>query len=784
MKTTTMLKILKLCFCGLFYLAMNDAFATEDITKLNDMVVTAQRKSENVQSVPMSINAVSAFDMGNHHITSANDLNQEIPGLQITNPHGNSQPIFSLRGISASDYTSNQSSPIGVYLDETYLGASTTHGLSFFDLERVEVLKGPQGTLYGKNTTGGAINLISRTPDLYADLETKARIGYGNFQDRELTASSETALLPGRLAIRAAVDYKNDDGWFKNPLGPNMSQTNRGAGRITLNSKLSERLDAVFKLLIARSDARTTTPRTVGAVPIPGLGMSNLVGYVRPTSLGFREGEINYVGHNQVDFNHASLRLSYDANKLKFISVSSWYDTEFHDNQDSDGSPLSLLEINWGHKGKAFSEDLRMESNWGGPFSMIGGVYFGYEKAAMSNTYRFFKDSPVIVAAVDPGTANLLSQFGIIDHRMTTETISTSLYGQGRYQFTERFGMDLGARFTTDQNRLKYLNISHLDQAGNPLGSWLPGNNSGIEAPFLPPAFGGVYLDGAYTQASTSPRSELNKNVSGKINLDYTLSKNIMAYTGYSRGYRNGSFNSGLFYSATSLAQTGYTKPETINAYELGIKSDWLDERLRLNLAGYYYDYQNQQIVNVVGASSQLLNAGGSQIYGLESALIARPIERLRLSLGTNLMHSEYKKLSLANTQTTTIPDDMLNLAGNQLIAAPNFQLTGAIEYSIQPFRGGMVDLGVSGSYQSRQWFSAYNSSPGYENIGQAPYGLMKTYLTISDATDHVSLNFHVDNLLDEDYNAYAINVASGFGYNFFQPGPPRRFGLDLNIRF
>ncbi len=755
----------------------------DSVSALDEVVVTAQRKEENLQQVPLSINAISSSDLENHNTRNATGLAEMVPGLQTTNPAG-WRPIFSLRGISMADYSSNQSSPVGVYSDETYLGAVTTHGLAFFDLDRVEVLKGPQGTLYGRNTTGGAINLISRSPDLDEAGESMVRLGYGNYNEKRIFAAAESPLLPGRLAARAAFDFDLDDGWWKNHNGPNMAQANRVAGRLTLNGQITDELNALLKLTIAQNSPRFNPARTIGAVQVPGGNLFNYGGYTRDPSYGIREGAINRVGRTASDLNLVSLKLTYDPGSVKFVSVSSWYENQVKFNQDNDASPVSVLEIDWFSQHNAFSEDMRMESDWEGPFSIIGGVYISRDENKMNNFYHAFGDPPWLIGKSNPALFNLMSKYGIVDQQMAISSVSTAAYTQGRYQFTDRLGMDMGVRFTVDQNDLDYLNISRLDHNRSPLGSWVPGNNS-INAPFIPPSAGnpGAFLNGPYTTDSASRREQQDQNWTGKIGMDYALTPDMMLYGHYSRGYRSGNYNPGLVYSMQNVEKRGYTSPETVDAFEVGVKSDWLDNRLRLNMAGYYYLYENQQIMNVVGGSSELQNAGQSHIQGIENSLLAIPLEGLRITFGTNVMDAVYDDLKLANTATPD-PNDQISLAGNQLIAAPKFKLAGAIDYSFEPGFGGMIDLGVNGSYQTHQWYSAYNDKPGYEQIGQQPYGLMNAHIAFSDTKGRYTLALHSENLLDEDYDVYAVNLASGFGYNGFIPGPPRRYGLDLSVRF
>ncbi|KKK58743.1 hypothetical protein LCGC14_3041360, partial [marine sediment metagenome] len=192
------------------------AAAVEAFKGLEEVVVTAQRRSQSTQDIPAAITGITANDIESMGFENANDITAQIPNMNVSNPYGDTQPIFSIRGISMSDYNPNQSSPIGIYADEAYLGAIYTHGLNFFDVERIEALRGPQGTLYGKNTTGGAINIISNTPQINAENSGYINVGIGDYSARSTNGAAETTLIEDKLAARLAFTYKQDDGYVSN----------------------------------------------------------------------------------------------------------------------------------------------------------------------------------------------------------------------------------------------------------------------------------------------------------------------------------------------------------------------------------------------------------------------------------------------------------------------------------------------------------------------------------------------------------------------------------------
>jgi len=730
--------------------------------------VTAQRRSEPLQQVPMSVTALGGRDLERSGVLSSYELDQQVPGLQASTSNG-VQMVFSLRGVSMSDFNSTEASPIGVYLDETYLGAITTHGMAFFDLERVEVLKGPQGTLYGKNTTGGAINLITRGPALDGAASGEVRAGIGDHGARRLFLAGEAALSPGLLAVRAAFDAEHDHGYIRNRLGPAMAQADRHAARVTVQGRLTPATDVLLKLTRSRASPRTNPPRMEGIFAVPGLGNVNLAGYTRPADMDYLETSINKSGHALVELDLASARLRHDAGPWNVTAVTSWYRTRYRLEADGDGSPQALIEPDWRFNGHAVSQDVRVASNWNSPFSVIGGVYWNREQRAMFNTYRFFDTPLPLVQLQDPALAAMLNAYGLVDHSMTTRTASMAAYAQGRWQAGDRLGLDAGVRFTSDRGTLRYINISQRTTAGVPAGSWIPGNTSGIDAAFLPPGLGGRYLTGPYTTASGPRRTEREHNWSGKLGMDYRLAPHAMAYASVSNGFRSGAFNPGLVYSPDTVINQGYTRPETITALEAGLKHEWPGQRLRLNLAGYGYRYRNQQFIHVVGASTMLLNAGAAQIHGIEADLQWRPGSAWKTTAGLNLMRTKYTELVLGADR----------LDGNQLISAPTARFNATIDYRAPLAHGGVLELSLAGSAQGRQWYSAFNGRPGHQRIGQSGYGLLNARAALSDRNGRYTLVAQASNLLDRRYDSYAISLA-GFGFDYFIQGAPRRVSLSL----
>ncbi|MBU0538984.1 MAG: TonB-dependent receptor [Gammaproteobacteria bacterium] len=782
---------------------------------LEEVLVTAQKRSESAQDIPIAVTGVTADMLDKLGFENANDVSAQVPNMQVSGPYGDVQPIFSIRGVSMSDYSSNQASPIGVYVDEAYLGPVYSHGANFFDIERLEVLRGPQGTLYGKNTTGGAINIITRTPNFDGENSSYVKGGFGSYNATSLEAGTEGELIPGVLAARIAGSLKRDDGYVE-VVGQdaNAAQTDFQGARLSLNWIINDKLDAVLKITTSGNDSLSTPPRNEARTDLRGTGLEgdsngyiDYTGYSRGSrNLDFHETESNAIGALITNTDLAVLTMNYNADNYTLTSVSSYMDADYYQMADTDGSPNGLLEIKWSSDSVSFSQDLRFTSNFDGMFNIIAGAYYGSEDLYMQNIYDIFDQIPdVRVGVAKPDNIPIfpyLIDFGMIDQRLETKKTSAAIYTQMRFDFSSDFGMDVGLRYTRDESKLSYLNISRLSNSGLPLGSYVPGNTTGVDNAWItlpltvfdlqnlisdPTALlnyaNAGYTHGAYTLDSAPELSAPEQEFTGKIGLDYRFNDDFMVYGSVSRGYRAGSYNGGVYYQPRPL-ETAYASPEFINAYEVGFKADMAEDSVRLNAAAFLYDYTNQQFINVVGISNFLENAGGSQIMGAEAELWARLTERLTLQAAVGILETEYTDLSLANTETIANQDDRVDLSGNELISAPKLNVSFSADYDILITDYGYLSVNANANFQDDQWFSAYNDQYGYENIRQDAYWLYNGRLSWYANDGSYSISIWGKNLLEEEYDSYAINLQAGFGFDQYLAGQPRTYGAEIQFKF
>ena len=713
-----------------------------------EIVVTAQKRSERLQDVPVSITALTGDSIRKQRITQADDLVSKIPNLQLTATVGENTPIFALRGVSMSDYSLNQSGPVATYYDEVYKGNFALLGVALYDLERVEVLRGPQGTLYGKNTTGGAVNLISKKPEF--NNSGYINLGYGNYNRLEANGAINVKLAP-TLAARIAFTAEQADGWFVNKLPgkPNLDDVREYAVR---GSLLWEPADGVSFLL--RGSTSLQNPHNYGIFAQPGpFGVGNGVyeangqgtSYFR-TGLNSREIQSNYTPRRYARTYATALTTNVRvADALTVTSVTSYDYGSLQFGEDTDGSPTRTLEIPYTDKVRQFTEDLRLTSSWKGPFNFILGAYYNREAIFNSTAFTFFGDLDVNhdgrVDHLDCATSIAVGSFNAcaVTNRFDQLKHSYAAYTDLRYDFGSGFTLRGGLRFTHDDGRQTGL----LSQA------------TGVD---------GVIVS---TLIPNTDRSFKTDNISGKIGVDYKVAHDILLYGNYSRGYRGRSFNAQAFFDAS---EASVARPETLDAFEVGAKTRFLDRRITLNGAAFYYIYQNQQFitVNPTTGAQTLDNVERSRIFGGEFELTARATDKLGLHTGLGLLSTRIEKGSLSG----------VDLIGKLLSNAPVVTASGGVDLTLVDSDKGKLSFHPDISYVASQYFEVFNLS----RLQQHDYALVSAHLDFEHGNFSASL--WGKNLTDKFFFTSRVDLLAGFGYDYNHVGAPRTFGGTVGYKF
>ncbi len=768
------------------------ATAQDSSPALEEVVVTAQKRVESLQDVPVSVSVLSGSDIRALNLQQCADIAPQVPNLLATATQGDGTPIFSLRGISMSDFSFNQSSPVAVYVDEVYKGNPALQGVQLYDLDRLEVLRGPQGTLYGKNTTGGAVNFITKRPSFETGGHIK--IGAGSYSRREFDAAFETALIEDKLGIRIAGSWNEVDGWMENrqPGVRDANAVDEYGVRATMLWQPSDSLELSLRAATSSQDTVNygVQPFNISSVGV-GAGLYGLYGSLGATTLtdytrdgvDFFEFDSDQDLKRTIDNDSIALNLSWNfSDTLTLTSITSWDDGEIFVPEDADGSPLVVVRPYYTGEAEQFTQDLRITSDTGGNFDFIAGLYLASERVFNQTTIGFWQDldfntdgtldsndclDPLFTSlglgqATAEGAAVevTLNSFGVsladfvpggcqVQNDFNQNRDSLAGYFDGRFDISDKTSIRFGLRYTNDETELEGFSARLLGSDFTPLLSTIPGD------PVDPFA--------------VAPNQSFTDNEwSGKIGIDYTLESGALLYGTYSRGYRSGAFNAQAFFDPSELTRVN---PETVNSFEVGIKTDFMDGRVRLNGAAFYYDYENQQFLDVdaTTAVQTLINIDESEILGLELEVAALPTDSLTLRAGLGILDSEVKSGSLSG----------VNLSGNELLLAPGVNFNLAANWTVLTIDKGTLSMLADTSYVGDHYFEIFNTA----RLEQKGYWLWNGRIEFDSANENWTVAVWGKNLADEEHRTSAIDLAA-FGYDYSHIGPPRSFGAEVILRF
>jgi iron complex outermembrane recepter protein len=573
------------------FAATTSSTSIGDAGGLEEVVVTAQRREESAQSVGIAMSVLSGASLAEKSITYINDLQNAVPSLQVEPAFGSSQPQFRLRGVGFIDYTSNNTSPVGVSLDGVAFALPIQTQGQLFDIDRVEVLRGPQGTLYGRNTTGGEINFVSNRPT--ADTHAGFSLEYGSHNEVDAQGFVSGAVADGLLG-RLAVATEEGGAWQRNRVtGQSLGDKDKVAVRGQLQWDPTDALD--FRLGVHwaqdKSDEQGLyllqpyTPGSGGpAIPadtsryVTGWALNptfaKIIGLNPDSKPGLDDSNNGVDLTSNLDFGGVKLTGITAYNKLIRREYGDWDATQFDDSDEYLNSDLDV-----------FSQELRLASTGKGPFKWVAGVFYSNEDLREN---------------FDSDLTDRLGGIALTTYEQIANSVG--VFAQGDYQFTDELKLTLGVREDHENRELKGLNTAFL--------------------PGVPSLTGGALGS-----------SIISNLPSGKIELDYTPLTDTLIYGSISRGVKSGGFTA---HNTTTAALADPFEPERLTAYEVGIKSD-VTRTLRIDTSVFYYRYRDQQILGKIfdDASEsyvgRFVNAN-SRISGGETELEWRPTAAFEIS--------------------------------------------------------------------------------------------------------------------------------------------------------
>jgi outer membrane receptor protein involved in Fe transport len=571
-----------------------------DAGKLEDVVVTAQRRAESAQDVGIALSVLNVDDLKDAGVGKVNDLQNATPSLEVEPAFGSGQPQFRLRGVGFIDYTSNNSSPVGVSVDGVALPFPIQTQGQLFDVSRVEVLRGPQGTLYGRNTTGGAINFISNRPS--DALQAGVEASYGSHQAFESEAFISGPLAPS-LSGRLAFASESGGAWQRNrDTGATLGDKDKVAARAQLAWKISEGTDARLTLHTSRdkSDAyglqlfSPFTPTSAPTSPIPADTSPYATGWsVRPAfaaAVGFPQLRPGVDNTNT----GASLDINANLGGVTLTSITAFNKLARRELNDWDATKYYESDVYFQSESKSFSEELRLASNGTGPLGWVAGAYYANDKLheAFNNDF-----------------AQRLGGAARTEYSQDGKTFG--LFEQANYKFTDSLKGILGLRYEHETRNLD--NLTTLFAVGDPPDLSGPGALT-------------FNLSGG-----SQSRSLSNSGLSGKIGLEYQIAPRELLYASISRGEKSGGFTA---HNTLTKSAVDAFKPEKLTSIEVGLKAD-IASTLRFNTAVFHYEYRDQQILSKIfddvsqSYVGRFINAPKSRIDGVEVELQWHPVAGL-----------------------------------------------------------------------------------------------------------------------------------------------------------
>lgn len=689
--------------------------------QLEDIVVTAQKRSERLQDVPIAVTALNAGTLQNAGVDSAIGLAQAVPGLSFnTQIGGNGLPR--IRGVGVAVGGPGLENPVAVYIDGVYYASAASNLFALYDVAQVAVLKGPQGTLFGRNATGGLIQVTTRDPSHSFTADVSGTAG------NKKTVGGDVYVAGGlnnQIAASLALHLDNQDHGFGNNLstGEDVQTHHSYSGR----AKLLFEPDTLTKFTFAADYSRRRG--TDFAVHV--VGLRPFIGTPQPG--GARDVDLTRANDDFTRNYGFSLNGQRDFGGVRLVSVTAYRKTYFQSLFDGDEGPLNITDIASNQHDRQFSQELQLLS--------VGNRRFSWQAGAF-----FFKTTGLY----DPFITNLTSPLAggpaVATSYATEKLTSYAGFGQGTYKIGDATNITAGLRYTTDK-RTSLI-------------------SSGFKNAFFtaPPTI----TDG----------SKRFSKITWRLALDRRFSADVLGYVSYNRGFKSGAFD-------PSAQPSRVFKPETLDAYEAGVKTEFLDHRVRFNTAAFYYDYKNVQVTQFSNHTSLVYNGKGATSYGVDTDLLARVTDQLTLNAGASWIHGRYKTFlnafrtvrnpgcigALCGGNTVTLTGDA---TGNKLQNTPAFTLNVGPAYRIPVSFG---ELTFAGNFY---YNSGYYSEP--ENrLRQPHYSTLEASIAWTSRDKRFDVRVFGRNLTDKVYAAQLAAVDVG---DVRVAAPGRSFGVTGAAHF
>lgn len=774
---------------------------TSQAMQLEEIVVTAQKREQSLQDVAVAVITVSGEDIDLMNVTSSSQLAELTPNMSISSDRPN-QSFPSIRGIGSAIRAPGVDQGVAIYLDGVQVDSGGANLFSVIDLAQVEVLKGPQGTLYGRNAIGGVINMTSTRPS--EEFQGNVKAGFGSDGFFEVAGGIEGSIVEDVLTGRISAIYKENDDYTENTF-PGVdgygSQENTNV-RATFSYTPNERFQADLTLDHSNVEGDSTPWQSVAADSglIGAVSNGQSVAFVlsgAPVSVPTytEDNDIRTVNHNfdsvaSSEINGAALTLKYQLNDaIDLVSITGTRESTYISTEDLDASPNSYLDVVSNNDFESFTQEFQLQY----ASDKVTGVFgLFYADSELDNTFSVdaFREFNVLGGS-QPTTTNRISN-----------TESFAVFTQWDWNLTDKLMLTAGLRYGESEKSNALTETTFTDI---PFAAQLAGlSQCFVAAPGVNPADQPACLT-AFVPASVGSNSgsaEFDR-VSPKIGLTYQANDDVMIYGSITEGYRDG----GLSGDVNSFARF---EEEVLTSYEVGVKSELADGSVRLNASVFYYDYEDLQLelTDILASGAivmNVLNAGEATLSGAEIELLWAATDNFTLGMNLGLLDTEYETVALREGVNTGFLKD-----GNEFPAAPSTQISIVPQYAFEAF-GGEVNWRTEINYSDESFEDFENGGFAGSDAGSltgvgivnngfmfnpglvvSPSDLVDTEIKESQTLVNTSLTFTkeayqlslwIRNLLDEDVVDQRRYI-SGVVQNQIRYGNPRTFGVSAKLRF
>lgn len=739
--------------------SQNEEFSIEEV------LVTAERREANLQEVPIAISSFSQQDLQAQQVANIGDLQTLVPNLSVHVGDANNAVVY-IRGVGQVDSVAFFEPGVGIYLDDVYLGRAQGAFLDVVDVERIEVLRGPQGSLYGRNTVGGAIKYVSAGPT--EELSGNVSATIGNYSRTDLKASISGTLVDDTLLGRLTVAQLGRDGYADNSFdgkddGDQDTQFLRGVLKYQALDNLSVQL-AVDYTNNDPDRSRTPakeTPINLTIVDPVTFGISTL-----PFAADVDPFKVNadFNKLEETETQGTDLNIVWDINdQLSFKSISSYRELDYGTELDLDGTPVNAFGIFYFNDQTQISQEFQF-------------LYESDRLSAVAGVYYFNEDSDTYDGGIFSNL--LIASSGI----SSSSTDSYAVFGQFDYELSDRLTATFGFRYTEEEKDYERL-VEDFDLTAlagimfDPFTFAVSYANPEL----LSPRSADLRLGGGIGVARplANPDSANFENFSPKFGLKYQLDDDVQIYSTASSGFKSGGFNGRL-----SDGQLDPFDEETLNSLEIGIKSQWLDDRIRFNAAIFYNEYDDLQVSSfetnedATAILPVFSNAGEAVIQGVEVELTWLLTESLTINANVGYLDAEYKEFfAEADAVTNTVIDVSDE---RELVNSPEWDTYLAAVYTVPVQNIGTLTLLADISYRDKTYLEV-NSS---ENLAQSGYSVVNAAIMFETTDGQWQFMLGGKNLNDKEYRTHAFDLSAFPGVELGYYNAPRTYSFNATYHF